>query len=532
MGSEILTTDTLRSRATLQTLMNESTKFSNRADQRLKYFPTTDVVKGFAKIKTWSLCLNNRQYSQIGFYHDFAQINSIAQSAIKSQQSTSTQLNSCYVPKFIDYFLKHHSPYICTISPYLKKLRRDKFIKHSSNATVEGSFAQTKTRLRNDINLHEKDRVDRIFNLESERKYVDGVIKLIQFPNNDDHDQSYALGAEIAKKVDATDHEEDTLTPIELSLTETKFKKKVKTSRTTKQGLSNAIVMKKQTPVLPILQNGLVSDPLFYTHSAHYGQYYVAQHPSSFLFTEDYLSLLTERQQVISSVIQYLLELYIANSSKRDEIFFVPFEYSNKIFNDEIPDYSYVYVPSNAKTIVFHVIIKLSSNQNHHVLIIADLETKEFFYCDSLKCTLAEEKTKSIEMFRLFKKFVAAKGLNRKEFKCLLMPHNYQTDGYSCGLFVILHAKAYITTGNFIYEEFSELETRMALAQTVLDGSQSLSSSCIKCLGEKKGTVYYECGKCNRFVHCDCIQYGFEAEYKACYSKVCPLCANYFRTFQ
>lgn len=341
--NETKTTAVITSIDTLNNLIAIAEAHREDNDHYLHYFETPKQLHQCNKVDVLPLALEKRLYLRSPFYHDFQQIYSLVANSVTT---ASEPENRYYSPEFIAYFLKYRTPFAPTFAPFLKRIRGEKNIKRSTNATVEGSFGETKQNIKTNINLHLKDRPDRIFN--AERVFIEGTIKLIDFSqpeskpnkkkfqqknvNDNGEDDSPVTSTNLSQ----AEKEEANMNTNELELTETKFKKKILGHINSENAFKNINMGgRKAHPKIKCLsffENGLCTDPYYYTKVAELRAYYVAKLNSTVLFDEDFLSLTKKGAMLYNSVIEYMAEIYIGKYSKHSDCHFYPYVDSNKIF--------------------------------------------------------------------------------------------------------------------------------------------------------------------------------------------------------
>lgn len=123
---------------------------------KLKYFESNVNILNIVPVQGLiKLSLKYRLYKQSLFYWDFVKVSELTRSEVACGVSSSKS-NQYYAPEFASYFEKHQAPFIASVAPFIHIIRGYTDVRRTSNAVVEGSFGATKTRIKENINLHEK----------------------------------------------------------------------------------------------------------------------------------------------------------------------------------------------------------------------------------------------------------------------------------------------------------------------------------------------------------------------------------------
>lgn len=307
----------------LDALVEESESYYENNDH-LQFFGSDEYSIKITPVGCLSvLSLEDRFYKQSPFYKDFLQVSELAKVNAARDLTASEKENPYYSPDFFSYFMKFQAPFIPSVAPYIHNIRGCKKIKRTSNAVVEGSFGATKTRIKEDINLHEKDRPDRVFSPENERKYVEGVMKIID----------YGKVGKLKKKKIKKENEEEEIkkTPTELELSQTKFCKKIRTHPKTQLALKYRS-LRSQKKRINLLPNLLVADYRFYQDVEEYEYYYVAHNGKYFLYNSDFQTIAKTGKEIMNSVIEYVIDTTLKISKNGDSFQFYTYAECMHIF--------------------------------------------------------------------------------------------------------------------------------------------------------------------------------------------------------
>lgn len=125
--------------------------------------------------------------------------------------------------------------------------------------------------------------------------------------------------------------EDLSLNALEMSLTKTRFKKKNRVPETVTHGLA-------QTKIhLPLIVNGAVDDPLYYTELALYPKYYVAKRVKLYVFDNDFVPRVGNGEKLYTSVIEFILYYHCNTNANSINIQLVHYGLSHFIFKSGNP---------------------------------------------------------------------------------------------------------------------------------------------------------------------------------------------------
>ncbi|XP_014425344.2 uncharacterized protein LOC102456264 isoform X1 [Pelodiscus sinensis] len=165
-----------------------------------------------------------------------------------------------------------------------------------------------------------------------------------------------------------------------------------------------------------------------------------------------------------------------------------------------------------------HDIILLPYNApNHWVLAIAQMDTQELVIIDPL----CEEMSYERKFLRNWRNFIKGEKSNStSNWKCQIVSHNRQIDGYNCGPLILKFAEMYLQLKDVSSVDISEEannEFRRHIAILLMKESEGIEEFCIYCNRincEKKSEecTMVQCDSCKRWAHMPCIPEGITEE--------------------
>ena len=166
------------------------------------------------------------------------------------------------------------------------------------------------------------------------------------------------------------------------------------------------------------------------------------------------------------------------------------------------------------------IFMPLHVNNNHFVLVVADMEEGELMLIDSLNdenIILAKEIAKNFVKFS--RECTSARGnrsLSKIKWKPVLCEkYNMQTgDFVNCALMTIRYMEC-IAKNEPLYEEgFDKWKFRNYVAHELLRCCTSMENICLRCTSTQWKTYGafqgYQCNGCKRWIHFKCLDAKYE----------------------
>ncbi|XP_065128995.1 sentrin-specific protease 2-like [Paramisgurnus dabryanus] len=161
-----------------------------------------------------------------------------------------------------------------------------------------------------------------------------------------------------------------------------------------------------------------------------------------------------------------------------------------------------------------------SINENHHwtLLVIYPKEWR-ILYINSF----GESRSKLLQCEKAISKFMDTRGKVGK-WKCSTVPHCFQQDGNSCGVFVCKFAEAILTGGSLQFASTADniALLRQQIGLCLLQGSDDLSELCLTCGDQHSFTediedCWIQCDCCSGWFHWECVNQPSLSEIFICH---------------
>nr|XP_026690521.1 uncharacterized protein LOC108949502 isoform X2 [Ciona intestinalis] len=170
-------------------------------------------------------------------------------------------------------------------------------------------------------------------------------------------------------------------------------------------------------------------------------------------------------------------------------------------------------------------------NQSHWNLLYIHLKSMTIAVIDPFGHTCCDVTSKFRNYLKM-RNCESDKNLTETQWRNVTVVHPTQTDSHSCGIFVIKIAEALLTSRtkmkkNVWFDASNILQTRMEIAQQILNVSDNLEEVCNICGKCNESSLWIGCDSCHRWFHCNCLNIK-KKEYNHISAQntiwLCPVC--------
>ncbi|XP_065908265.1 uncharacterized protein [Dysidea avara] len=96
------------------------------------------------------------------------------------------------------------------------------------------------------------------------------------------------------------------------------------------------------------------------------------------------------------------------------------------------------------------------------------------------------------------------------------IPHSFQEDNSSCGVYVMKFAQQYLDGSSLSLDANSVSDTRIEMAKMILSNSDDISEYCRTCSSKaRKKCIWIGCDNCSSWYHLDCVNRKIKSKLEA-----------------